>query len=316
MIKSKGISLISLIVTIVVIIILAGIVIYNGIGKNVDETSYTMDYNEIFEVSEAVAQRALFNKLNEDKYSLIYTKSGEFEVEIRKESGDEEYVEKREFSSEDGWYLIDKESAKDLNLEQVRREYVVNYKTNEVISLVPIRYENTNYYSASELKEAMGGGSIVIAGNRYDKDKGVNKPFVVTGMIPVKQQGGSWVVTSVDDVDWYDYASKSSAKGNLWANIMLMDEIEVEGMTNSEVRNASLAELKGRTVTKEGSMFVWIPRYSRGVEDAEVKIVYSKGTQDFFKENTTENVLDAFENNGVQLSGIWVSKYDAGFIER
>ena len=63
-------------------------------------------------------------------------------------------------------------------------------------------------------------------------------------------------------------------------------------------------------------MFVWIPRYSRGVEDAEVKIVYSKGTQDFFKENTTENVLDAFENNGVQLSGIWVSKYYAGFIER
>ena len=82
-----GISLISLIVTIVVIIILAGISIYTGIGDNIDQTSNTMDYNEIFEVSEAVAQRALFNRLNKDVYLLI-GESGDFEVTMEQISGE------------------------------------------------------------------------------------------------------------------------------------------------------------------------------------------------------------------------------------
>ena len=69
--KKEGISLISLVITIVVIIILVGMSIYNGISKNLDETGNTMNYNEIFEVSEAVSQRSLFNRLNPKTYELI-----------------------------------------------------------------------------------------------------------------------------------------------------------------------------------------------------------------------------------------------------
>lgn len=304
--KSQGITLISLIVTIVIIIILAGIAIYNGIKDNVDQTGSTMDYNEIFEVSEAVAQRALLNKLNKDTYDLI-GKEGEFEVTVSI-SGDKE--EKATLKTEDGWYLIDENDAKELNLEEVRREYYVNYKTNEVISGVPIVYEDKKYYAASDLKEALGGGSVVVSSGGYDEEKGVNRPYVVTGMVPVKYVDGTWEVTSASDKEWYDYGASDNNMGNLWANVMLLDEIEIEGMTNSEIRSASITSLEGKTVTNEGSMYVWIPRYSK---DTNGDVVFSRLTKDY---NTSSDILDAFEDNGVELTGIWISKYDAGYIEK
>lgn len=317
--KKDGISLISLVITIVIIIILASISIYNGLRENIDETENTMDYNEIFDVSDAVAQRALFNRFNSDTYKLI-GESGEFETVVEQNSGDERVEVNKKYSTADGWYLIDSDSSKALNLEKVRRKYLVNYATNEVVSLAPIYYEGNKYYTADELRDAIGGGNTSHTSNRYDEEKGVNKPYVIDGMIPVKRVGTNWVITNADDGDWYDYASTTStadgAIGNQWANVMLLDEIEVEGMTNEAVRKASISELEGKKVTKEGSMFVWIPRYSRGLINGEMKIVYSKLTDDYFKDKSAgENVLKAFEDNGIELTGIWVSKYDVGYIE-
>lgn len=313
--KKEGISLISLVITIVVIIILVGMSIYNGISKNLDETGNTMNYNEIFEVSEAVSQRSLFNRLNPKTYELI-GKSGEFTITMEQASGDETVEVEKTYKTDDGWYKIDNDNYERLNLEKVRRNYVVNYETGEVVSFQPIIYEGKKYYRASELRDAISGGDATVSPSRYDESKGVNKPYVTSGMVPVKMVGGNWVITNVDDNSWYDYASTEDGKGNLWANVMLADEIEVEGMTNDQVRKSTINQLEGKKVTTEGSMYVWIPRYSRGVVNGETQIVYSRLTEDYFKENTPENVLDAFEDDGVKLTGIWVSKYNAGYIEK
>lgn len=314
--KAQGISILSLIITIVVIIIFASISIYNGINKSIDDASNTMDYNELFEITEAVAQRALLNQLNSETYKLI-GESGDFTVTHERVSGDETVEINRTYSSLDGWYLVKKEDFEHLNLENVRKQYIVNYKTNEVVSFDPIEYEGQKYHSSTDLKDVVAGGDIIISNERYDTDKAVNRPFVVAGMVPVKMQGDNWVITSVDDSDWYDYAAYDSTtnKGNLWANVMLLDEVEVEGMTNAQVRSAKLSDLKGKKVTKEGSMYVWIPRYSQGIVEGQSQIVYSVLTEDYFKREANE-VRGVFEDNGVQLTGMWVSKYDAGYIEK
>ena len=56
-----------------------------------------MDYNEIFDVSDAVAQRALFNRLNSDTYKLI-GESGEFETVVEQNSGDERVEVNKKYS--------------------------------------------------------------------------------------------------------------------------------------------------------------------------------------------------------------------------
>lgn len=279
----------------------------------------TMDYNEIFEVSDAVAQRALFNRLNSENYKLI-GESGEFETLVEQNSGDERVEVNKKYSTEDGWYLLDADNSKSLNLEKVRRKYLVNYQTSEVVSLVPIYYEGNKYYTADELRDAIGGATSTNTSARYDEAKGVNKPYVVEGMVPVKRVAGNWIITNADDNEWYDYATVVDGAdgkfGDQWANIMLLDELEVEGMTNEAVRKSSISELEGKKVTKAGSMFVWIPRYSRGLINGEMKIVYSELTKDYFKDkNATGNVLKAFEDNGIELTGIWIGKYDTGYIK-
>lgn len=295
--KNSGVSMITLVITIVMLIILASVTIYYGAMQNIDKTTETMSYNEIFEVSEAVAQRTLMNRLDSTRYGYI----GE-------ELDDSNPVEVNGKTYGTGWHKLDPKSnpdhVSDLSLENIKSEYVINYLTGEVISVNPIYFNDKEYYSSNEIKNLVTSGDTVASNSGYDAAKGVNKPVLVTGMVPVKFKDGAWVVTNADDVEWYDYSANVKA----WANIMLMDDIIVDGYSNEDIRNASLAELEGRVVTTNGSMFVWIPRYSN---NSVGEIVYSNLLTDY-----TDNgfsVSSSFTNGSSELTGIWISKFDAEF---
>ena len=147
----------------------------------------------------------------------------------------------------------------------------------------------------------------------------VNKPKLMTGMTAIKFNDptgdekvseGSVVKTTDTDTAWYDYDAKK------WANAQ----------------------------TEDGSMWVWIPRFAYRVNKSTqtFDVVFLEGTTDYYYENgekkeakrqKTENetvdtttgytVHPAFTNessinyaNGgwdKELTGIWVSKFEAGF---
>lgn len=291
--KNSGVSIITLIITIIILIIIAGMTIYYGSLQNIDKTSDTMTYNEIFEVSEATAQRALMNRLNSSTYGLVGIKLS-----------DDSPVEINGISYGDGWYKLEAETSKELNLEKIKKDYIINYDTGEVVSFTPIFYEDKELYSSTDVKEVVGGGDTNISSDMYDKIKQVNKPYLVSGMIPVKYDNGKWKVTTASDEKWYDYSKES----NSWANIMLMDEIKIDGYTNEQIREISPTELEGLEVTTTGSMFVWIPRYS---SDSSGNIVYSYLCTDYLENGYS--VSDAFSNPTKELTGVWISKYDVEY---
>ncbi len=311
--NSNGISLIALVITIIVIIILLGISIYTGINENLKKAGDSLNYTEVLEISEAVSERALFHRLNSTAYPLVGEtgESGAFVVEMEIISGDQTIEQKRAYQKAEGWYKVSPDQMSELNLENVRREYLVNYETGEVVSFVPIEYSGENYYSSNSIKDAISGAGGT-ADASFDEAKGVNRPIVSSGMIPVKREGTEWVVTTEDDPGWYDYASQSDGKGNMWANVVMLDDLEVSGYTNAQLRVADISELVGKIVISEGSMLVWIPRFSTGQISGQDRVVYSRLTSDYFKDSA---VLDAFRDNGIELTGIWVSKYDARFFE-
>jgi len=147
----------------------------------------------------------------------------------------------------------------------------------------------------------------------------VNKPKLMTGMAAIKfidptgdekANEGSVVKTTDTDTAWYDYDAKK------WANAQ----------------------------TQDGSMWVWIPRFAYRVNKSTqtFDVVFLEGTTDYYYENgerkeakrqKTENetidtttgytVHPAFTNessinyaNGgwdKELTGIWVSKFEAGY---
>ena len=132
----------------------------------------------------------------------------------------------------------------------------------------------------------------------YSEEKGVNTPKLGSGMIPIKWNGSTWIETTGDDKDWYDYTT--SAKK--WANAK----------------------------TSDGSMFVWIPRYSYQIASnyhnggegisGTINIKFLKDNTNTASDGTTSwnngsgsgnwNIHPAF-NYGQEIAGIWVAKFEA-----
>jgi type II secretory pathway pseudopilin PulG len=113
-----------------------------------------------------------------------------------------------------------------------------------------------------------------------------NAPVLSQNMTPIKWDGYAWGATTTSDAAWFDY-NVPSAK---WANVRLND----------------------------GSMFVWIPRYTYKITYTNSSDRSQGGTIDIkFSTDTTDNTSDgymshpAFNFGGTQLKGIWVGKFEA-----
>ena len=136
----------------------------------------------------------------------------------------------------------------------------------------------------------------------------VNKPKLMTGMTAIKfneptgdekAKEGSTVKTTDTDAAWYDYDAKK------WANAQTVD----------------------------GSMWVWIPRFAYKVNSSNktFDVVFLKDTTNTYIDNGTEKDAEkegyivhpafkdesstGYENGGwdKELTGIWVSKFEAGY---
>lgn len=207
---------------------------------------------------------------------------------------------------------------------------------------------------------------VFLNGTGYSVTSTPNKPALDNTMVPVyyDETNSVWKVCSdTDTTNWYDYqaadvskagTAEGDTKQSHWANVMLTDNIEVEkdGITyNADAIKTKLTENKlndlvGATVTKEGSMLVWIPRYayrityysssakttikgysdSRGIVDTE-----GKTPKDMQTPTTSINVNGtigsttyeyfrphpAFDKDldqggwSKKITGIWVGKFEA-----
>lgn len=323
--SNRGVSLMSLIITIIVIIILAAIAIYNGFTKNLDEAQVAKIYNEFLEVENAIAQRGYEYKLDSEVYPY----------ESSEKLSNTNSITVNNITYGDGYFLVTPKELASLGVEGSVREYIVSYTTGDVILKEPYYLDDKEVYRKEDVLDIYTNGAV-ITGSEYDEEKGVNKPLLLDGMLPVKYNGSNWVVTSKDDKEWYDYSLNSQGGPLRYANIMLMDDTTLKdssGKTysNEKIRGMNLENLVGMTVETEGSMFLWIPRYTFKEEsNGSISIVYSKLTNDYTGNGyvkspafyygeytgaeTTEQVNSGYVAGGKELTGIWISKYQAGYV--
>ena len=151
--------------------------------------------------------------------------------------------------------------------------------------------------NAGNKKETISNAVIVeealMSDGSYNNDKGVNTPNIGEGMTPIKWNGSTWVETTGNDPEWYDYTAKK------WANAK----------------------------TSDGSMWVWIPRYAYSITSGYHSSTAGTIEVEFMKGLTNEtstgrksfnnasgqgnwNIHPAF-NYGQTVSGIWVAKFEA-----
>ena len=157
-------------------------------------------------------------------------------------------------------------------------------------------------------------------GGQWDEEKGVNSPKIVQGMTEISfklpdegtNEKGEVIKKGkegFDEDNWYDY------KTSKWAN----------------------------TMTEDGSMWVWIPRFAYKIEGQTIDVKFLVGTTDQYYDDegnlqTAQRAKSATEevdttsdyyvhpaftdesdinyaNGGwdSELTGIWVAKFEAGY---
>ena len=141
---------------------------------------------------------------------------------------------------------------------------------------------------------------------------GANAPVIIDGLIPVNWNGSSWVETTVNEWE-YNYNSVAEAT-----------QTTVAGNGNGAWANAQ---------TADGSMYVWIPRYTYKITSGyhtsgnswnsldnpgtnKIEVKFSNGTTDDVTSgaaNASEGYIKhpAFTFGTDELTGIWVAKYEA-----
>ncbi|MBO5412929.1 MAG: hypothetical protein J6A29_01250 [Clostridia bacterium] len=284
--STAGITLVALVVTIIVLIILAGVSINmilgeNGIITKAQEASALTEKTEIItEMQLEALTRRMDNARNLTNQDVvdIFSKYGEIQYE-------EDNQTVKSVTTDKGYVILASEVL-----------------GNEQISEAPV------------------------ANGTYSYEKKVNTPQLLTGMTPLKYEYptdeamGVEVETTVKDKTWYEYGTTYETKR--WANVVTKDsngEISAYWVwiprfaykINSSEQTTDIVFLIGKTdkyYDEDGK----IQTAKRCTSEDEVVLTTEGYTvHPAFTDESSIN----FRNGGwdSELSGIWVAKFEAGY---
>lgn len=224
------------------------------------------------------------------------------------------------------------ESATDMYIENHAINYTYTYEANGSTYCIPIQSLINENILETPIKDEQGKEidyskiikatySYIYNGFEYELVENnecteiinyVSKPILESNMIPVvfNETINSWVKADINS-KWYNYSEKN------WANVVLVKELKEN--ENSKTRQEYKDLPIGTKIEEEDILghFVWIPRFRYQLftseEASEIKIVFENISAPKSQGKQVGEWLThpAFTYNNNELSGIWVSKYEA-----
>lgn len=233
--ENKGITLIALTITIIVLIILASVATYSGISTI--KSSKLNKFKQELEIMQSEVQ-VLYEKYKDEET-----------IDVGKEisgSGKEEQAEiafdGAEETNTSGYRLFDAEEIEKLGIEGIEREYLLDIMNRKVISLEPFEQDGKAYYTLNQMPgtdkntidegvvrdsvnfsvsttEASSGWEITVSNIEYSK-------YVGKGKILYQKVGNDNWTTVVDDFKGEEYTFAVNSEGQY--NIKIIDAAGVE----------------------------------------------------------------------------------------
>ncbi len=148
--NSKGITLVVLVLTIVILMILTSVTVYTGssIIKQVSLQNINTDMMLIQAKAKTIVEQAKFNKDNSNyKGTPLINVLDNKKIDKLIDEGIVEDVTK--------YYLLSKDDLNSMGLEKVdiADGYLVNYETEEIIYVRGFEKDNNTYYKLSDIKD-------------------------------------------------------------------------------------------------------------------------------------------------------------------
>lgn len=148
--KVKGITIVALTITVIVLIILASIGIYTGteIIKQANLQNINTNMMLIQAKTKTISEQAKFNKDTSNYKGTKVT-----EVTDNKEV--EKLLSENKIEDSENCYLLLQNDLNEMGLEKVKQDsgYIVNYETNEIIYVKGFENKDKTYYKLSEMKD-------------------------------------------------------------------------------------------------------------------------------------------------------------------
>ena len=262
--NTKGITLIALVVTIIILLILAGVSIAMLTGNNgiLSQAGRAKDRTR----EEGAREKIQLEVMG------AYDKYGNINVEKLKTNLDNNVGAD---TSKINDILIDGAITGKITVDG--KDFYVDGNGNVLDYDGPDGTDTPEKSTETTISRSNGTIDVVFLQNTsYAVSQTPNAPALDNTMVPVKYntETKNWIVCSKDDAEWYNYAAQHSTTKSggtsKWANVMLTDDIVVEkGETTYDasaikdlLTSNNLQTIVGATVTTEGSMLVWVPRYA------------------------------------------------------
>ena len=315
---NKGITLIVLVITIIVLLILAGVTIAalsgpNGILSNANKAKeQTAESGAREKIQVAIMgsydSRGNFDsdKLKEELTSqggtivaeddnTITVEMDGYEAVIDKETGEILSFEKSGGVTPKLEYKLYQTDGSEVEEDQTYDEMIgtitITIKAEiETIDSITLKdSEDTNIEKESTVT-GDGDASFKVEGDKiYTAEvKGTTEGIQKTATIKISTAGApaEWIATTESDSEWYSYGGDTVNEPNLTGG---MTPIKYKGTVESENKWAN-------AITSDGSMFVWIPRYAYKITSGyhqsgtattggTIEIKFLKGTTNEFSRN-------------------------------
>ncbi len=148
--KEEGITLTSLIITVIIMIIIAGITTTAGLEsmRSAEKTRMMTELQIIQEKVNTIYEKRQLNKENIEYYNSLgqdLSKVNQVKLE-----------EALNGTKPEGYRYFSKEDLKQLDLENIEQEVIINFETRDVVSITGIPIDDSTYYRLSEIPEYEG----------------------------------------------------------------------------------------------------------------------------------------------------------------
>lgn len=146
----KGITLISLVITIIVLLILASIGTYSGINiiKSSKLTAFTTELKIMQTQVNTIYQENKGANIGAELTGSIGIQANKVFEELRKDA-------KSGISSSEGYRYWSNRTIKELGIEGIEQDFFINLEKRSVVSCQGIQYEGKTYYTLSQMPNGL-----------------------------------------------------------------------------------------------------------------------------------------------------------------
>lgn len=291
--NQKGITLITLVITIVVMIIIAGVATYSGIESlgSAKATAFIQELEMIQAKVNVIYEKRKTNS-EEKEY---YDKLGQDITVINEETLSQVLGE----SSKEGFRYFSKKDLSSIDLDDIKQNVIINYDTCEVVSITGIEIDGVKYYKLKDLPNYNWYNVEHVNKNTEAKDfiveqtklsdsyritiKDTNGNDINTGSLSYKLHNSeNWLLNGnnmsfivnepgIYDIKYTDTAGNNKIDQFVINGELISDEdgnkipvpngfIHTEGTKNTGfvIKDVSIDSEDNPTITN-GNEYVWIP---------------------------------------------------------